>query len=90
MNMFPLEPKIITDLWNRGIQNINFSIKSSNFQPKVLFLYLVVFLMMFTNIQNNSLNNFNTHYILMSDSRDKYFNIHDSFKLLKYPEKKVD
>ena len=38
----------------------------------------------------DSLNNFNTHDILVSDSRDKYFNIHDSFKLLEYPEKKVD
>ena len=34
MNVFPLAPKIITDLWNRGIQNINFSIKDDNFQPK--------------------------------------------------------
>ena len=90
MNVFPLAPKIITDLWNRGIQNINFSIKGNNFQPKVLFLYLVVFLMTFANIKNNSLNKFNTHNSLMSDSRDKYFNIHDSFKLLEYPEKKVD
>ena len=55
----------------------------------MLFLCLAVFLM-FTNIQNNSLNNFNTHNILMSDSRDKDFSNHDSFKLLEYPEEKVD
>ena len=34
MNVFPLAPEIITDLWNRGIQNINFSIKDNNFKPK--------------------------------------------------------
>ena len=64
MNVFPLAPEIITDLWNRGIQNINFSIKDNNFQPKQCSFVSCSF--------PDSLNNFNTHYILISDSRDKY------------------
>ena len=34
MNVFPLAPEIITDVWNKGIQNINFSIKDNNSKPK--------------------------------------------------------
>ena len=51
------------------------------FSLNMLFFCLAVFLM-FTNIQNNSLNNFNTHDILMSDSRDGswfFFLVHGSF-----------